>query len=128
MARLSLALVLLATPAAAAEYGFFSLRNTDFVVLLAFLLFVGVLLYFRVPRRVAEMLDGRSESIRQELAEARALRLPQTAIESSLRFDDRGSQPGVETTQTTDFDVAAAASWDVDLFGRLRSARAAATT
>jgi len=59
---------------------------------------------------------------RASAAEARALRLPQSAIESSLRFDDRGSQPGVETTQTTDFDVAAAASWDVDLFGRLRAA------
>ncbi len=59
---------------------------------------------------------------RASAAEARALRLPQTAIESSLRFDDRGSQPGVETTQTTDFDVAAAASWDIDLFGRLRAA------
>jgi len=59
---------------------------------------------------------------RTSAAEARALRLPQTAIESSLRFDDRGSQPGVETTQTTDFDVAAAASWDIDLFGRLRAA------
>ncbi len=59
---------------------------------------------------------------RASAAEAHALRLPQTAIESSLRFGDRGSQPGVETTQTTDFDVAAAASWDVDLFGRLRAA------
>ena len=59
---------------------------------------------------------------RASAAEARAFRLPQTAIESSLRFDDRGSQPGVETTQSTDFDVAAAASWDVDLFGRLRAA------
>lgn len=59
---------------------------------------------------------------RASAAEARALRLPQTAIESSLRFGDRGSQPGVETTQTTDFDVAAAASWDIDLFGRLRAA------
>ncbi len=59
---------------------------------------------------------------RASAAEARALRLPQSAIESSLRFDDRGSQPGIETTQSTDFDVAAAASWDVDLFGRLRAA------
>ncbi len=59
---------------------------------------------------------------RASAAEARALRLPQTAIESSLRFDDRGSQPGVETTRSTDFDVAAAASWDIDLFGRLRAA------
>lgn len=62
------------------------------------------------------------DRVRASAAEVRALRFPQTGIESSLRFDDRGSQPGVETTQSTDFDVAAAVSWDVDLFGRLRAA------
>lgn len=66
---------LLATPAmAATEYGFFSLRNTDFVVLLAFILFVGVLLYFRVPARVTSLLDARSQGIAKELAEAKAIR------------------------------------------------------
>ena len=65
---------MLASPAFAAEGPFFSLANTDFVVLLAFLLFLGVLFYFKVPRRLSDMLDKRSAGIRSDLDEARALR------------------------------------------------------
>lgn len=70
----TLALSLTAAPAMAATGPFFSLRNTDFIVLLAFLLFVGVLLYFRVPREVGKLLDKRADGIRAELDEARGLR------------------------------------------------------
>ena len=63
-----------ATPAMAASGPFFSLRNTNFVVLLAFLLFVGVLIYFKVPGLLAGLLDKRAETIRAELEEARKLR------------------------------------------------------
>lgn len=65
---------LVASPAFAAGDVFFSLRNTDFIVLLAFLLFVGVLIYFKVPKMMASMLDSRAEGIKSELDEARALR------------------------------------------------------
>lgn len=64
----------LASPAFAASGPFFSLRNTDFVVLIAFLLFVGVLLYFKVPTLLMGMLDGRAAGIKSELDEARKLR------------------------------------------------------
>ncbi|QDY69736.1 F0F1 ATP synthase subunit B [Qingshengfaniella alkalisoli] len=63
-----------ATPALAASGPFFSLGNTDFVVLLAFLVFVGILVYFKVPSLIASKLDERSATIRSELDEARALR------------------------------------------------------
>lgn len=59
---------------AASEYGFFSLRNTDFIVLLGFIVFIGVLVYFKVPGMVGGMLDKRAEQIRADLDEARALR------------------------------------------------------
>lgn len=66
---------LAASPAfAAAEEPFFSLRNTEFIVTAAFLLFLGVLLYFRVPGAIAKLLDRRAEGIRNDLAEARRLR------------------------------------------------------
>ena len=65
---------LVASPAFAAGDVFFSLRNTDFIVLLAFLLFVGVLIYFKVPKMMGSMLDSRAEGIKSELDEARALR------------------------------------------------------
>jgi F-type H+-transporting ATPase subunit b len=63
-----------ASPALAASGPFFSLHNTNFVVLLAFLLFIGVLVYFKVPTLLGGMLDKRAEGIRTDLEEARALR------------------------------------------------------
>ena len=65
---------LTATPALAAKGPFFSLGNSDFVVLIAFLLFIGVLVYFKVPAMLMGMLDKRAETIRRELDEARSLR------------------------------------------------------
>ena len=68
-----------ATPAAAASKNpfsgeFYSLSNTDFIVTISFLLFVGVLFYFKVPSILAGLLDKRAEGIQAELNEARALR------------------------------------------------------
>jgi len=63
-----------ASPALAAGDSFFSLGNTDFVVTIAFLLFVGVLFYYSVPSLLAGLLDKRAEGIQAELDEARALR------------------------------------------------------
>lgn len=71
---LTMAAVLAAPPAMAATGPFFSLGNTDFVVLVAFLLFIGVLVYFGVPGRVMGLLDKRADGIRSDLEEARALR------------------------------------------------------
>ena len=65
----------LAGPAAAqTDDAFFTLANTDFVVLIAFLIFLGVLVYFGVPGRVTAMLDKRADGIRSDLDEARVLR------------------------------------------------------
>lgn len=68
------AAALAASPALAADGPFFSLGNSDFVVLIAFILFVGVLVYFKVPALLMGMLDKRAETIRSDLDEARALR------------------------------------------------------
>ena len=46
---LALTLALAASPALAEEEAFFSLRSTEFVVTIAFLVFIGVLLKFKVP-------------------------------------------------------------------------------
>jgi F-type H+-transporting ATPase subunit b len=45
-----------------------------FWVLVAFLVFVGLLLFYRVPTMVGKMLDDRADAIRKELDEARRLR------------------------------------------------------
>lgn len=76
MLRLTVILALAAGPAAAAtgDYGFFSLRNTDFIVIIGFLIFIGILIYFGVPKMLTDMLDKRAEGIRSDLEEARNLR------------------------------------------------------
>lgn len=84
--RLTLAAIiaLSASPAlAASEYGFFTLKNTDFVVWIAFLIFVGILVYYKVPSVVAGMLDKRAEGIKAELDEAKALREEAQALLAS---------------------------------------------
>ena len=74
MLRLTLALMVAAGPALAATGPFISLRNTDFVVLVAFLAFIGVLIYFKIPGLLGGMLEKRADTIQSELDEARALR------------------------------------------------------
>lgn len=72
---LALALTLgAATPALAASGPFLSVGNTDFVVLLAFLLFIGILLVAKVPGLLGGQLDKRAEGIQKDLDEARTLR------------------------------------------------------
>lgn len=51
-----------------------SLHNTNFVVLLAFLIFMGILMYTGVPAKLAGLLDARAAQIKADLDEARALR------------------------------------------------------
>jgi F-type H+-transporting ATPase subunit b len=74
MKRLTFLLSLLASPASAATGPFFSLQNTDFVVLIAFIAFVALLVYMKVPAKLTGMLDARAAMIKAELEEARSLR------------------------------------------------------
>ena len=67
-------LALSASPVFAASGPFISLNNTNFVVLLAFLLFIGLLVYLKVPGTISGMLDERAKGIQSELDEARSLR------------------------------------------------------
>ncbi|MCF3974773.1 F0F1 ATP synthase subunit B [Paracoccus salsus] len=91
MTRLSaIALIALsAGPAAAATGPFFSLRNTDFIVLLAFLLFVGILVYYKVPTIIGSLLDKRADGIRKDLDEARRLREEAQEIYASFERRQR---------------------------------------
>jgi F-type H+-transporting ATPase subunit b len=86
--------ILAAAPAGAASYNFFSgefytLSNTNFIVTIAFLIFIGILVYFKVPGIIGGMLDKRAAQIQADLDEARALREEaQTLLASFQRKHD----------------------------------------
>ena len=92
MRAIILPALLLATPAVAAVEGkpFFSLSNTDLIVLMAFVIFVGILVYFKVPAKVTGLLDSRAQDIRSELDEARRLREEALALHASLERKHAG--------------------------------------
>lgn len=71
---------------------FYSLSNTDFVVLISFLLFVGVLVYFKVPTFLGGLLDKRADGIRSELDEARKLREEAQSLLASYERKQREVQ------------------------------------
>ena len=64
-----------------------SLDNTDFVVLISFLIFVGILIYFKVPSIVGAFLDKRSNDIQSEIEKAGEILEEAKKILSSLEAD-----------------------------------------
>lgn len=71
---------------------FYKLSNTDFIVAIAFFLFIGVLFYFKVPSLLGGLLDKRAEGIKSELDEARALRDEAQALLASYERKQREVQ------------------------------------
>ena len=111
-------LMLAASPALAAGKGpFFSLQNSNFVVLIAFLVFIGILLYAKVPGRIAGMLDARAAQIKAELEEARTLREEAKALLSSYEKKQKEVQEQAEriVTAAKEEAMAAAAQAKADL-------------
>ena len=66
-----------------------SLDNTDFVVLISFLIFVGVLIYFKVPSIVGAFLDKRSNDIQSEIEKASEIFEEAKKILSSIEADHK---------------------------------------
>ena len=79
---------------AAGSKKMFSLDNTDFVVLISFLIFVGVLIYFKVPSIIADFLDRRSDHIQNEIEKASEILEEAKKILSSIESDH------IKTTET----------------------------
>ena len=102
--------VFAASPALAAGDAFFSLRNTNFVVLLAFIVFVGILLKVRAPARIAALLDARANQIKADLNEARALRDEARALLSSYEMKQKEVQAQSERIIASARDEAMAAA------------------
>lgn len=108
----------LATPAlAAGDKPFFSLANTDFVVLIAFVIFLGILLYFKVPGMMGRMLDDRAAGIKRDIDEARALREEAQSLLASYERKQKDVQEQadriVETARTEAARAAEKAKEDI---------------
>ncbi len=68
-------LAVTASPAFAnGDEPYFSMNNTHWVVMIAFLAFIAVLLKLKVPGKVTALLDERAVGIQSDLDEARKLR------------------------------------------------------
>ncbi len=113
----ALALALFASPAAAASGPFISLGNTNFIVLVSFLIFVGVLLYAKVPGKLTGMLDARSAQIKADLDEARALKEEAKAVLASYerKKKDVSEQADRIVAKAREEALAAAAEAKADL-------------
>lgn len=129
MKKLSLLLTLLASPAMAASGPFFSLQNTNFVVLIAFLCFVGILIYAKVPAKLTGMLDARAATIKAELDEARALREEAKSILATYERRQKEVQEQADriVSAARDEALAAAAQAKEDLKASIARRLASAT-
>lgn len=105
-----MALTLMASPAFAASGPFVSLRNTNFVVLIAFVVFVGILVWRQVPKLLGRALDDRAQMIRNNLDEARLLREEARALLASYEAKQKEVQAQSERIIAAARDEALAAA------------------
>lgn len=70
----------------------FDPENPLFWVMIAFIAFVALLVYYRVPAALAKALDDRAEGIRKELDEARKLREEAQALLSDYQRKAREAE------------------------------------
>ena len=110
MKKLTFLFATAASPALAASGPFFSLGNTNFVVLIAFILFIGVLIYFKVPGLLGGQLDKRADGIKSDLDEARALREEaQTILASYERKQEEVKEQAQRIIEAAKVEAATAA-------------------
>ena len=129
MKKLSILLTLLASPAMAASGPFFSLQNTNFVVLVAFIAFIGILIYMKVPAKLTGMLDARAATIKAELDEARSLREEAKSILATYERRQKEVQEQADriVAQAKDEAMSAAAQAKADLKASIARRLASAT-
>ena len=89
------------------------LNNTDIVVGIGFVIFIAVLIYYRVPGMLFRRLDARAVRIKGELDEARALREEAQSLLASYERKQKEVQAQAEdivTAARSDAERSAAAA------------------
>lgn len=82
----------LASPAFAASGPFFSLGNTDFVVAVSFVIFVGAIIYFKAPQFAAKLIDGQISEIRNQIDRATDIRADAETSLSEARAEAEAAE------------------------------------
>lgn len=86
------------------------LNDTNIVVAIAFVIFVGILLYVKVPSLVSRVLDARADKIRAEIDEARTLREEAQSLLASYERKQKEVQAQADRIVATAKEEAQAAA------------------
>ncbi|MDF2234402.1 ATP F0F1 synthase subunit B [Albimonas sp. CAU 1670] len=103
-------------------------HNSNFVVFVAFVIFLGVLWYFKVPKMIAAALDKRALRIKEELDEARRLREEAQSLLASYERKQKEVEGQVADivaharTEAEEAAVQAKKDLEVSIARRLKSA------
>ena len=82
---------------AAGDVPFLSLDNTNLVVLIAFLAFIAILLYLKVPGKITHLLDNRRQSIRDEIDGATSILEESKSLLADLEREHKANIARAET-------------------------------
>jgi F-type H+-transporting ATPase subunit b len=86
------------------------LNDTDIVVAIAFVIFIGILIYFGVPRIVGNILDARADKIKAEIDEAASLREEARSLLASYERKQKDVQAQADRIVATAREEAQAAA------------------
>ena len=70
--------------------------DATFWVAISFVIFIGVLVYFKIPQKVSQMLDGMISDIKNEIDESEKLRTEaKTLLDNCLLYTSPSPRDGL---------------------------------
>ena len=97
--------------AASKDVGFFDLNNTNTVVLIAFVLFVLLLIYLKVPKIIGGALDGRVDIVNKQTERAIAVKDESVELLAAIK---RKETKAIENAEKIVSDARAASKHDLE--------------
>ena len=97
--------------AASKDVGFFDLNNTNTVVLIAFVLFVLLLIYLKVPKIIGGALDGRVDIVNKQIDRAIAVKEESVELLAAIK---KKETKAIENAEKIVSDARAASKHDLE--------------
>ena len=97
--------------AASKDVGFFDLNNTNTVVLIAFVLFVLLLIYLKVPKLIGGALDSRVDIVNKQIDRAIAVKEESVELLAAIK---RKETKAIENSEKIVSDARAASKHDLE--------------